>query len=359
MAWAPPALVLGICGCRLIGWSGPYRTPQPLPPPPIVDLHAHVAGIGAGQSGCFVSAEMASSWKFGAYLEAFGTSRDELLARGDDVLLDRVAAQVKGATQVQAAVVLALDGWVNENGELDRGRTQVFVPNDFVARGVARHPGLRFGASIHPRRPDALARLDEVARQGAVLVKWIPSIMDIDPADPAHEAFYRRMAELGLPLLSHTGKERSFTWARDELADPARLRLPLSLGVTVIAGHVGAGGENGGRRDFDSLVEMMRRHPRLYADVSALTQANRLGWLHEALAEPAMEGRLLYGSDFPLMNTALVSPWYFPMHLTRGQMSRIGAITNAWDRDVSLKRELGVPPEVFAGAAKVLRVAIP
>ena len=352
--WLALASGLLLGGCHVLGWRGPYRTPQPLPPPPIIDLHAHVAGIGAGGSGCLVSPELAGSWKFGVYLAAFGTTREELAAQGDDILVDRVAAQVAGATNVQAAVILALDGWVNEDGELDPSHTQVHVPNDFVARGVARHPCLRFGASIHPRRKDALARLDAVAAQGAVLVKWIPSIMDIDPADPALEPFYRRMAALGLPLLSHTGKERSFAWARDELADPARLRLPLSLGVTVIAGHAAAGGENEGQRDFDRLVALMREHPRLYADISALTQANRLGRLREALAEPTLEGRLLYGSDFPLMNTALVSPWYFPDRLTRGQMRELGAITNAWDRDVALKRHLGVPADIFQRTAQVL-----
>ena len=350
------ALVAGLLlgGCHVLGWRGPYRATQPLPPPPIIDLHAHVAGIGAGGSGCLVSPELARSWKFGVYLAAFGTTREELAAQGDDVLVDRVAAQVAGASNVQAAVILALDGWVNEDGQLDPARTQVHVPNEFVARGVARHPCLRFGASIHPRRKDALARLDAVAAQGAVLVKWIPSIMDIDPSDPALEPFYRRMAALGLPLLSHTGKERSFAWARDELADPARLRLPLSLGVTVIAGHAAAGGENEGQRDFDRLVGLMREHPRLYADISALTQANRLGRLRDALAEPALEGRLLYGSDFPLMNTALVSPWYYPDRLTHGQMKAVAGITNAWDRDVALKRSLGVPADIFQRTARVL-----
>jgi hypothetical protein len=326
-----------------------------LPRSAIVDLHAHVAGIGAGDSGCFVSPEIASSWKFGFYLGAYGTSRDELRAKGDDVLLDRLAAHVAGSSNVHAAVVLAMDGWIDERGELDRDRTQVFVPNEFVARGAARHACLRFGASIHPRRPDALARLDEAASKGAVLVKWIPSIMNIDPADPAMVPFYRRMVALGIPLLSHAGKERSFAWARDELADPARLRLPLSIGVTVIAAHVAAGGENDGRRDFDRLLDLMREHPRLFADISALTQANRHGWLREALSEPAMEGRLLYGSDFPLMNTPLVSPWHFPLQLTGSQMAAIGSITNAWDRDVALKRGLGVPPDIFERTGKVLR----
>ena len=33
---------------RLALFRGPYRTPKPVPPPPLVDLHVHTAGIGAG-----------------------------------------------------------------------------------------------------------------------------------------------------------------------------------------------------------------------------------------------------------------------------------------------------------------------
>ena len=55
------------------------------------------------------------------------------------------------------------------------------------------------------------------------------------------------MIELDLPLLSHAGDERSFTQAADELADPMRLRLPLELGVRVIAAHIGSTGKNQGR----------------------------------------------------------------------------------------------------------------
>lgn len=339
---------------RWVWFAGPYRPVEALPPPPIVDVHAHVAGLGAKGSGCFVSPALASSYRFGIYLQSFGTSREELLEKGDSVIVERLAAQVAGSAHVTAAVILAMEGVVGADGELDRQRTEFHVPNEFVAAEVRKHPQLRFGASIHPRRKDAIARLDRAVADGAVLVKWIPSIMDIDPADPAYADFYRRMAHHGIPLLSHAGKERSFTHARDELADPERLRLALSLGVTVIAAHVAAGGENEGEHDLVRLSRLMAQHPRLFADISALTQVNRLGHLRTALTDPAMEGRLIYGSDYPLVNTALVSPWFFPMNLTRGQMTAISGMTNVWDRDVELKKALGVPGSVFHRTAEVL-----
>lgn len=360
--WTRPALfaggglAMGLFFLREILFRGPYRPPEPAPAG-IVDLHVHTAGIGAGNSGCQVAPALRQSYKFRIYLKAFGTSLAELEAKGDAVVIERVAAMVGASTHVQAAVVLALDGVIDGNGALDPVRTEIHVPNAFVAREVARHPRLRFGASVNPHRTNALELLDTVAAQGAVLVKWIPSVMDIDPADPRWEPFYRRLVRHGLPLLSHAGRERSFTWSRDELADPERLRLPLSLGVTVIAAHVAAGGENGGERDFERLARLMREFPNLYADVSALTQVNRLGWLREALSRPEMAGRLVYGSDFPLMNTALVSPWYYPLNLTRARMAELETIGNPWDRDVRLKEALGVPAEVFTRGAGLLGAA--
>ena len=103
-----------------------------------------------------------------------------------------------------------------------------------------------YGASINPNRPDALARLEKAKSNGAVLIKWIPAIMAIDPADPNLTGFYRKLVELDLTLLTHAGQERSFAHADDKLGDPLRLELPLSLGVTVIAAHIATTGENEG-----------------------------------------------------------------------------------------------------------------
>ncbi len=340
---------------RLALFTGPYLPPQPLPAGPIVDLHCHVAGLGAGESGCLVSPALRDNWRFGFYLRAFGVTREEVLRTGDGVLADRLAAALARSRHVRQAVILALDGAVDARGNLDTNRTEFYVPNEFVAAVCRRHTNLLFGASINPYRPDALARLDWAATNGAVLVKWLPSIQHIDPADPRLEPFYRRLVELGLPLLTHTGAERSFTRSADEFADPARLELPLRLGVTVIAAHVATTGRHEGERDIDRLARMMTAHPNLYADISSLTQLNKLGYLGEALRRPEFRGRLLYGSDFPLINMPLVSPWYFPLNLRFAEMRRLAALPNPWDRDVELKRALGVPAEVFARPGRLLR----
>ena len=347
-------LASAFCLSSVLTTHRPYRPTAPLPATRLIDLHAHTAGIGAGGSGCRISKDLENSWKFSTYLKAFGATRQTLSQNGDAWLVGQIAAQVAQSTSIHQAVVLAMDGVVDEHGRLDLESTEVYVPNKFLAREVARYPQLLFGASINPYRQDALARMDACAAQGAVLVKWIPSIMRIDPADERLIPFYEHLKRHQLPLLTHTGQERSFTHAQDELCDPERLRLPLRLGVTVIAAHIASTGNLDGERQTDRLARMMAEFPNLYSEISSLTQANKLGYLGEALTRTEFNGRLCYGSDFPLINTALVSPWLFSNRLTAAQAVRIDSVTNTWDRDIALKQALGVPPEVFSRTATLL-----
>ena len=63
-------------------WVGlpaqPFRPVEPIPAD-IVDMHCHIAGIGAGGSGCFVSPRLRQNWRFKIYLHSFGVSQKELL----------------------------------------------------------------------------------------------------------------------------------------------------------------------------------------------------------------------------------------------------------------------------------------
>ena len=318
----------------------------------IFDMHCHTAGIGAGESGCFVSKELKNNFRFKVYLKAFGVTLPEVETKGDQILMKRLADRLEESTRVGAAIILAMDGVIDDQGNLDRERTEFFVPNEYVSKEVSKYPNLYFGASVNPNRTDALDRLQWAKDNGALLVKWLPSIQYIDPGNKSFEPFYRKLIELDLPLLTHAGQERSFTHSRDELADPVRLKLPLDLGVKVIVAHAASTGKNEGQEDIDRLIGMLESYPNLYSDISSMTQINKPGYLRQALKEKRFEGKLLYGSDFPLINTAAVSPWYFPLNLTREQMQSISSVKNPWDRDIELKEALGVPFQIFSKPAE-------
>ena len=319
-----------------------------------VDLHVHTAGIGARGSGGFINEEMRGNFRFRFYLRAFGVNEDELNTAGDGVVLARLSARVAASQRVGKAVVLAMDGVMDADGALDRATTQIYVPNEFVARETGRYDNLCFGASVNPYRHDALERLQQAKADGALLVKWIPNIMHIDPADEAIRPFYRKLVELELPLLSHAGQERSFANAIDRYGDPQRLQLPLDLGVTVIAAHIATTGENDGEANFDRILPLFARYPNLYADISSLTQINKRNYLHRALAVPGLADRLVYGTDWPLQFFPLVSPYYHLKHISMAAARNVASLDNTWDRDVALKEALGTPGEVFARSAALL-----
>ncbi|MEN6620482.1 MAG: amidohydrolase family protein [Smithella sp.] len=325
-------------------------------PKRIIDIHCHIAGIGAGGSGCFVSPSLRRNWRYRIYLKAFGITEKDLEREGDAIAVKRISETVAASRLVEKAVILAMDGIIDEKGNLDMKKTEIYIPDNYVACQVRRYPNLLFGASINPHRKDAIQRLEQAKADGAVLIKWLPSVQLIDPADRRLIPFYLKMKELDLPLLCHTGSENSFTWKKDELADPERLRLPLSLGVTVIAAHSGGFGKNGGEANFKRFLRLAQEYPNLYADISALTQVNRLRSLNRLLKHRELQGRLLYGSDMPLINTVISSPFFHTCHLRPWTFFKIMANKNPWDRNVALNKALGVTDEMLGNSGKILKM---
>ena len=346
-----------LAGLVLLGWLSWWIVPAaqlPYASSPFVDAHVHTAGLGYGDSGAFINAQMRDSYKFPVYLWAIGVNEEELKANGDGYVIDQIAASIRQSQRVRTAVILAMDGVIDSHGQLDRDLTQIYVPNEFVAAKTAQHVELEFGASVNPNRPDAIERLRRVHAAGAKLIKWIPNIMHIDPANPAHSAFYQEMAQLGLPLLSHTGQERSFADAIDEYGDPQRLALPLSLGVTVIAAHIATTGTIEEQDNYARILDMFDDYPNLYTEISSLTQVNKLNYLADALSRPSVTARMLYGTDWPLQFFPLVSPIYHLNHISVRQAKAVSQQSNQWDADVVLKQYLGVPNEVFERSSTLL-----
>jgi len=320
----------------------------------IIDIHCHVAGIGEGNSGCFVSPDLKDNLRYRFFLKAFGVIQKDLEKNGDSYVFKLLSKKIRSSKYVNSAVVLALDGVVGNDGALDYQKTEVYIPNSFVASETAKFNNLYYGASINPDRKDAIERLENVFKEGALLIKWIPSVQHFDPADKRYVPFYSRLKELGLPLLTHTGDEHSFTRACNEFSDPRRLDLPLKIGVTVIAAHAASSGRSEGEKNMSRLLEMFLEYKNLYADISSLTQLNKLGCLTRLIKYKEFHGRLLYGSDMPLIATPIVSPWFFPFNLTIREIISLNRIDNIWDQDVLLKHALGVPVEVFSKSHEVL-----
>jgi mannonate dehydratase len=288
------------------------------------DVHVHVIGLGAGGSGCWVNPRLQQWWhvvenaQFDAYRSGAGI-RD--LAHGDQQYVERLVELQRLANPRGKAVALAFDAHVRDDGSEDLERTPFRVPDEYAARLASEHAELAYCASIHPYRADALQRLERAAELGAVALKWLPNAMGIDPASARCDAFYRRLAELRIPLLSHTGVEHAVDATEEqELGNPLRLRRALDSGVRVIAAHCASLGrcrddERGGEaRGFDLFLRLMGETQyagRLYGDLSAVVLVNReRSVLGELLGASDLYPRLVYGSDYPLVAIdPVISTW--------------------------------------------------
>ncbi len=326
----------------------------------IIDWHVHVAGLGFGDSGNFVNADMRNNYRFNFFLNWMDVTEEELEQYGDQILVEKLSDKINQSKYVDQAVVLAMDGVIDETSKtLDRKNTQVYISNEYVAEQTAKYPNLLFGASINPNRDNSIELLERVHDQGAVLIKWIPNIMYIDPSDEKFIPFYKRMAELHIPLLTHTGMEKSFANAKDAYADPRLLELPLRCGVTVIAAHIATTGESDGQDNFERILPMFDEFENLYTDISSLTQLNKRGYLAKALKHTGLTKRMIYGSDWPLQSFPLVSPWYHVNHIGIKNAWRVSRYKNKWDRDILLKNAFGVPLTAFTRRLGVLDRSIP
>ncbi|HUR28953.1 MAG TPA: amidohydrolase [Planctomycetota bacterium] len=277
----------------------------------IVDMHAHVAGTSRDASGCEVSADMRSwrhPWRriqFFVYLLASGV---EDVDHGAEQMVTRLAEVARGKT-----CILALDHRYRADGSADRAGTSLYVPNDHVLKLCEEHPDQFVpGVSVHPGRKDALEELDRCAARGARIVKWLPNAMNIDPASPACDAFYARLREHGMTLLSHTGEEEALAADSEELGNPLRLRRALDHGVKVIVAHCASLGEAEDLDDprrpkvpaFELFLRMMseeRYRGLLFGDLSAVAFRNRdASVLRTLLERTDLHERLVDGTDWPL-----------------------------------------------------------
>jgi predicted TIM-barrel fold metal-dependent hydrolase len=252
-------------------------------------------------------------------------------------------------SQLDKVVLLALDGAYDRSGRFCQKKTVLYVDNSFVLSASRLSPCFIFGASIHPYRKDAVSALEEVVRQGACLVKWIPSGQYIEPDDPQCIPFYEALAHYKIPLLTHTGVEHTLGWKRTDYNSPDRLIPALDMGVSVIAAHCGTRLFLHEKSFFDSWCTLARKYENFFGDLGAFTLMTRIPSLKKILAHNDLRQKVLYGSDFP---SAPLPIWCWQLGIKK--MRVLNRIDNPLERNLQVMQSLEVPTEIFEKAASVL-----
>jgi uncharacterized protein len=174
------------------------------------------------------------------------------------------------------------------------------IPNDAVADHVSRaSERLLFFAAIDPAGADFMDELERCHRdKRAVGVKLAPLYQGVDPLDPRCQEIYRYCQHHALPILFHVGT--SFTGgtlldtSRPVHFDAIAVGFPELRMVLAHLGHPWEG----------ETIAVIRRHPHVFADLSALYYRP---WQFynsmRLLVEYRTDHKVLFGSDFPFTTT--------------------------------------------------------
>jgi uncharacterized protein len=314
-----------------------------------VDLHVHLLGNGLAGSGCRAKKIWWQQPFVRIMARSIGLGVNTDSPALDEAYLERLRFWLQDSS-LAGVVLLACDDVYQEDGSPRQDLSPIYVPNDYVFAAARRDPGFLPGISIHPARKDAMDLLEAGVDAGAVLLKLLPCVQIVDPALPRYRAFWKRMAELQLPLLAHTGGEFSLPTYRPDLCNPECLRPILEQGVKVIAAHCGAPALPW-QRDFSlEFFQLKRAFRNLYGDISALSQPVHFKTLSRVRESP---DRILFGSDYPVVTSVLWSR--LVRWISSAEAKRLREIGNPLQRKLELTRALGFPETIFSGVYDVLR----
>jgi predicted TIM-barrel fold metal-dependent hydrolase len=169
--------------------------------------------------------------------------------------------------------------------------------NDHTAEFVKSQHGKAIGfLSVHPDDPDALAEIDRGVRElGMRGIKLGLNYQRAELLGSNAFQIYRRAQEYKLPILFHMGTS-PIRFAPLEEAYPLHMdRIAIAFpDLKIIMAHIGHPWQT------DTIV-VIRKHPNVYADISA--QFFRPWSMYNALrlaTEWGVLHKLLFGSDYPI-----------------------------------------------------------
>lgn len=328
---------------------------------PIIDIHVHFGAPKDEESGCFWSREFTQT---AAYYPMLLLTKSLFKKIDIHSVREHLLGVINGSRFVNKCVLLAMDQVYDESGKAHPEKTQLYVPNRYMAKLAKENSQVLFGASVHPFRNDWSEELDYCLENKAVLCKWIPSSQVINPTHQRLLPFYRKLADLSLPLLCHAGPEYAIPTSLElynELNNPDLLRAPLDQGVTVIVAHCAMPYFGPLEKsiyvqyfeDFLKLVDQAdARGWNLYADLLAICIPTRSEYVGRVLNRIPSR-RLLFGSDYPIPITELCH------HRGKSFLDRLMFIIemslteNLLEKNYHLIKEMGFGEAVLTNASRL------
>lgn len=237
----------------------------------IIDIHAHLMSSSFSRSGRFNLWNTVLRHKLG-----ISTAPDFLEKMKNDLR----------ESPVGKVVLCAVEG-----SGIAAGNREVL--------DLCRNDGrFLYGVNLNPLSPSVCDEMEYAVRQGAVLIKLLPSWQGVDlSADPCLP-FWQLAAEKKIPVLVHTGPEHTFR-GDNRLNDPGRLEKAAEMGVTLICAHCGCSMMLHERSYFSEWARLARKYANVYGDVSGFSGCLRHYWLSRILRDGALKRKILFGTDYP------------------------------------------------------------
>ena len=150
-------------------------------------------------------------------------------------------------------ILLPLDAYYKKDKSIDWVNTDIYIPNEYVLR-LAKclnnrykternkdHEPFEAAISLHPYQKDVLEKLKDSRDEGVRYVKWLPNTMNIDPGHKDSIAFYQKMKELGMVLISHSGHEEATVALKEnqKYGNPFLFDKAIASGMNLIMAHSG------------------------------------------------------------------------------------------------------------------------
>lgn len=167
---------------------------------------------------------------------------------------------------------------------------------ELIAKFVRAHSDRFIGwCSVDPNDPDCTNQLDYyVNHLGFRGLKCSPIYQNWNPQDPKHLPLFRKAESLGIPVNIHQGttfvRPGPLKYANPVLLEDIAIACP---DLRIVIAHMGHPWET-------ECVVLIRKHPNLYANVSALHyRPLRHYQAFMTAIEYGVEHKLIIGSDFP------------------------------------------------------------
>jgi len=172
----------------------------------------------------------------------------------------------------------------------------VWVEDQHVAEYVAAHPDTLIGfLSVDPTQPGWEDELHEGHEDlGLRGIKLLPMYAGFHPADERFDPLWQYAAKHRLPVLLHTGttfvSQAPLEYTLPRHLDTVATRHP---DVKIILAHLGHPYEG-------ECVVTIRKHPNVYADISAL-HYRPFQFFHSLMLvqEYGVWDKVLFGTDYP------------------------------------------------------------